>query len=137
MFWFLLSHVYPKSRTGGFLCGWEVEYIWFAWPGFGSGSGSTGVASVRSCQKLSLSLTEPMPVGSMMNPSLSKAKPIGDGRGTSAIKYCHSLRNIFLGFVLPLKHSKPCATRSLPPTHPPAAVGWREELEAQKIKITD
>ena len=45
--------------------------------------GATGVASVRSCQKLPLCLIEPMPAGSKTDPPLAKAKPIS----TSVITY--------------------------------------------------
>ena len=41
------------------------------------------MASVRSCQKLPLCLTEPMPTGSKTDPPLAKAKPIS----TSVITY--------------------------------------------------
>jgi len=58
----------------------------FAWQGFGSG-GATGLASVRSCEKLPPCLTEPVPVGSKMYPLLAKAKPISDGGSASVITY--------------------------------------------------
>ena len=45
--------------------------------------GVTGVTSVRSCWKLPLCLTEPMPAGSKMDPPLAKAEPINDGGSTS------------------------------------------------------
>jgi len=52
--------------------------IGFAWQGFGS-SGATGVASVRSCQKLPPRPTEPMPAVSKTDPPLAEAEPISDG----------------------------------------------------------
>jgi len=57
-----------------------------AWQGFGS-MGATGVSSVRSCWKLPLCQTEPMPAGSKMDPLLSKAEPISDGGSASAITW--------------------------------------------------
>ena len=60
--------------------------IGFAWQGFGSG-GATGMASVRSCQKLPLCPTEPMPAGSKTDPPLAKAEPISDGGSASVITY--------------------------------------------------
>lgn len=111
------------SQGLGFLCGREVEYIWFVWPGYGSGSGSTEVASMRSCQKLSLSLTEIMPAGSMMNPSLSKAKPIRWQR-----YHCNKILSWFKKhiseFFVPTETLQTmCHSIILLPAHPPAAVG--------------
>ena len=63
-----------------------MDYIGFAWQGFGSGR-ATGVASVRSCQKLPPCLTEPMPAGSKTDPLLAKAEPISNGGSTSGITY--------------------------------------------------
>ena len=63
-----------------------LEYIEFAWQGFGSW-GVKGVASVRSCWKLPPCLTEPMPAGSKMDPLLAKAEPISDGGHASRIMY--------------------------------------------------
>ena len=47
--------------------------------------GATGVASVRSCQKLPLCPIEPMPAGSKTDPQLAKAEPISDGGSASGI----------------------------------------------------
>jgi len=47
--------------------------------------GATGVASMRSCQKLLLCPMEPMPNGSKMDLLLPKAKPISGGGNTSGI----------------------------------------------------
>jgi len=52
--------------------------------------GSIGVASVRSCEKLSTCLTEPVPAGSKTDPLLAKAKAISDGGSTSVITYLRS-----------------------------------------------
>ena len=49
--------------------------------------GVTGVASVRSCWKLPLCLTEPTPAGSKMDPPLAKAEPISDSGSASVITY--------------------------------------------------
>ena len=56
----------------------------FAWHSFDS-RGATGVASVRSCQKLPLCPTEPMPASSKTDPLLAKAKPISDSGSASGI----------------------------------------------------
>ena len=56
--------------------------IGFAWQGFGSW-GATGVASVRSCWKLPLCPTEPIPAGSKMDLLPAKAEPISDSGSTS------------------------------------------------------
>ena len=58
----------------------------FVWQDFGSG-GATGVSSKRSCQKLPLCPTEPMPAGSKADPPLAKAEPVRDGGSTSVIMY--------------------------------------------------
>jgi len=50
-------------------------------------AGDTGVASVRSCQKLPPYLTEPMPAGYNMDLPLAKAKPISNGDSASGITY--------------------------------------------------
>ena len=47
--------------------------------------GATGVASVRSCQKLPPYLIKPVPAGSKMHLLLAKAKPIVDGGSISVI----------------------------------------------------
>ena len=60
--------------------------VGFVWQGFGSG-GPTGVASVRSCQKLTLCPTEPMPAGSKTDLLLAKAEPISHGGSASGITY--------------------------------------------------
>jgi len=52
--------------------------------GFGS-RGATGVASVRSCEKLPPCLIKPVPASSKMDPPLAKAKPISDGGSASGI----------------------------------------------------
>jgi len=44
---------------------WDGSCTGFAWQGFGGG-GAAGVATVRSCQKLPLCLTKPVPAGSKM-----------------------------------------------------------------------
>lgn len=51
------------------------------------GRGATGVASVRSCQKLLPRLTEPLTASSKMNLPLAEAEPISDSGGTSGITY--------------------------------------------------
>jgi len=61
----------------------------FAWQGFGSRV-AIGVASVRSCEKLSPCLIKPVPAGSKTDLPLPKAKPISNGGSTSVITY---LRN--------------------------------------------
>jgi len=43
------------------------------------------VASVRSCQKLPLYLTEPMPASSKMDPLVAKAEPISDDSSASVL----------------------------------------------------
>jgi len=48
-----------------------------AWQGLGSG-GATGVASVRSCEKLPPCLIKPVPAGSKTDPPLAKAKTISN-----------------------------------------------------------
>ena len=45
------------------------------------------MASGRSCQKLPLSLIEPMPAGSMRDPPLAKAEPISNGSSASGLRY--------------------------------------------------
>ena len=65
----------PHSCRHGAGLSTQPKCVGFVWQGFGSG-GATGVASVRSCQKLPLCLTEPMPAGSKTDPPLAKAKPI-------------------------------------------------------------
>lgn len=62
--------------------------IGFVWTGFGIG-GATGMAFLRSCQKLPPYPREPMPASSRMNPPLSKAEPIragGSASGTTDFK---------------------------------------------------
>ena len=49
--------------------------------------GATGVASIRRCQKLPQSPTEPMTVGSNTDPLLAKDEPISDGGSASVITY--------------------------------------------------
>ena len=49
--------------------------------------GATGVAAVRSCQKLPLCLIEPMPASSKSNPPLAKAEPISNSGNASVIAY--------------------------------------------------
>jgi len=56
------------------------------WQGFGS-RGATGVASVRSCDKLPPCPIEPIPAGCKMDPLLAKAKQINDSGNTSGITY--------------------------------------------------
>jgi len=56
----------------------------FAWQDFASG-GAAGLSAVRSCQKLSLCLSEPMPAGSKVDLRLAKAEPTSDGGSTSGI----------------------------------------------------
>jgi len=56
----------------------------FAWQGFG-GRGTSGVASVRSCWNLTLSVREPMLASSKMDMPLAKAKPISDGDSASVV----------------------------------------------------
>jgi len=56
--------------------------IQFSWQGFGSG-GATGVASVRSCEKLPPCPTEPTPASSKMDLLLARAEPISDSSSAS------------------------------------------------------
>ena len=49
--------------------------------------GVTGVTSVRSCWKLPLCMTEPMPDGSKMDPPPAKSESISDSGSTSVITY--------------------------------------------------
>jgi len=72
-----------------FIC----DFIEFVWQGFGSGR-ATAVVSVRSCQKLLLCPTEPVPDGSKMDPLLAKAEPISDGGGASVISYLRRKKNL-------------------------------------------
>lgn len=44
---------------------------------------STGMASMRRCQKLPICQIEPVPAGSKEDPSLAKARPISDGGSAS------------------------------------------------------
>jgi len=46
---------------------------------------TSGVTSVRSCQKFPPCPMEPSPAGSKMDPLLGKAEPISDGGSTSGI----------------------------------------------------
>ena len=61
-----------------------AQCIGFAWQGFGS-KGTTGVSSVRSCQKLPLCPIKSMSAGSKMDPPLAKAEPISDSATASGI----------------------------------------------------
>jgi len=54
------------------------------WQGFGS-RGATGVASVRSCERLPPGLIKPVPAGSKTDPLLAKVKPVSNGGSTSVI----------------------------------------------------
>ena len=74
-YYIFLSAILDKLQKG---C------IGFAWQGFGSG-GATGVASVRSCQRISPCPIEPMPAGSKTDPPLAKAEPISNGGSVSGI----------------------------------------------------
>ena len=56
----------------------------YVWQNFGS-KGSTGLASVRSCQKLPPCLTEPMPAGAKMDLLLAKTEPSSNGGSPSGI----------------------------------------------------
>lgn len=58
----------------------------FVWQGFGSG-GATGLAAVKSSQKLPPCLTKLMPAGSRMDLPLAKAKPIRNGGTTFGITW--------------------------------------------------
>jgi len=49
--------------------------------------GATGVASVRSCEKLPPHLKEPMPASSNTDLSSDKAKPTRNGGSTFVIAY--------------------------------------------------
>ena len=49
--------------------------------------GATGMASVRSCQKLPLCPIKLMPAGSKTDPPLAKAEPISNSGSTSGITY--------------------------------------------------
>lgn len=49
--------------------------------------GSSGAIGVRGFQKLPLYLTEPMPAGSNMDPSLAEAEPISGHDSTSGIMH--------------------------------------------------
>jgi len=61
-----------------------VQCIWFAWQGFGS-RGPTGVAFVRSCEKLPLYLTKPVQACSKRDKLMAKAEPISNGGSASVI----------------------------------------------------
>jgi len=61
-----------------------VECNGFAWQGFGSG-GATGVAPVRSCQKLPPCPMEPMPASSKLDPPLAKVELISISGSASGI----------------------------------------------------
>jgi len=67
---------------------WALVYqrIGFAWQGFGS-RGPTRAASDRTCQKLPLCLTEPVPASSKTDLLLAKTKPVSDGGRASGITY--------------------------------------------------
>jgi len=65
---------------------WLGEVYQICVAGFSS-RGAKGVDFVRSCQKISLCPTDPMPASSKMDPSLAKAKPISDGGSISVIMY--------------------------------------------------
>jgi len=89
------------SSTGMFVVIFELSLpctviveacIGFAWQGFGS-RGATGVAPVRSCQKIPPWLTEPVPADVKMDPPLTKAEPISDGGSTSVIIYLRRGKN--------------------------------------------
>jgi len=58
----------------------------FVWQCFGSRA-ATGVASVRSCQKLPLCLIEPIPASSKTDPLLAEAEPISNGGRASVMTY--------------------------------------------------
>jgi len=66
---------------------------WFACRGLALGlcgkvlvaEGGTGVASARSCWKLPLCPTQPVPPGSKTGPLLAKAEPISNSGSTSGI----------------------------------------------------
>ena len=60
--------------------------IGFLWQGFGS-RGATGVASVRSCQKLPLCPIKSMPAGSKLDTLLAKAEPMSDSGSASVMAY--------------------------------------------------
>lgn len=55
-----------------------------AWSGPASGS-TTGVAFVRSFQRVPQGPSQPMPASSRMDPLLAKTKPIRNDRNTSVI----------------------------------------------------
>ena len=79
-----------------------AQCIGFAWQGFGS-EGTTGVSSVRSCQKLPLCPTKPMPASSKTDLPLAKAEPISDGGSASGITYLRKGKKLL--------HSSSCSRR--------------------------
>jgi len=88
------------QQNAGYICVASGPlFTWccgFAWQGFGF-RGSTGVASVRSCQKLSPYLIEPVPAGSKMDLLLAKGKPISDSGSTSGITYLRRAKKSAVG----------------------------------------
>ncbi|KAK4815591.1 hypothetical protein QYF61_004806 [Mycteria americana] len=90
----LSSSLYCKRGSG--LCGfqeWDAStHLCLNFPGFGS-KGTTGVASVRRCQKLHPCWTEPDPAGSKTDPPLAKAEPISNSGSTSVITYLRMGKN--------------------------------------------
>lgn len=70
----------PFGRAGEFL----FHSTGFVQSGFGS-EGTTGVVSVRNCQKLPPCPTESMPAGSRVDPLLAEADPISNSGSCSLI----------------------------------------------------
>ena len=68
--------------------------IGFAWQGFGSVGGATGVASVRSCSKLPLCPIKLMPAGSKTDLLLAKAHPISNSGSASVITYLRKAEEV-------------------------------------------
>jgi len=89
----------PRQDTAGITSSTEtLKYVMNQHLYWGCGKvlvagGLQGVASVRSCQKLPLCPTDPVPASSKMDPLLAKAEPISYCGGTSGIKYGRREKN--------------------------------------------
>jgi len=108
----------------------------FVWQGFGS-RGATGVASVRSCQKLPLCLIEPVPVSSKMDPPLAKAKPVSNDGSTSGITYLRSRKKTLLKNIFPAggRSGNPTDTKVSEEGGGRGAPGTRAEVPLQPMEV--
>lgn len=88
MWFWSVSGLVPGLKRGALtfylLRGAVCPCVGFVWQDFGSW-GSAGLASLRSCQKLSLCLVQPMPTGPKTVPLLAKAEPTRDSGSFSGI----------------------------------------------------